>query len=442
MHVAIIGAGPTGLFLGAALARRDHRVTVVDRDAGPDPDGGWARRGVMQFHHAHGFRPQIGDALRAEIPEAYDGWVAAGAEPITFALPDGRRMPGGMRSRRETFERALRAAVVGPPGRPGRRGPVPAVPLDGAEATGLHVDGADLPADLVVDASGRAGRATRALRAAPSLLGRVGVAYVDRQYRLHPGAEPGPMTNPLAWQADLDGYQVIVFRHERGIFSVLIVRLAGDPDLALLRHEPVFAAASRAVPGLAEWTDPERSAPITPVLSGGALINHYRGQATPDGSIRRGFVAVGDAVATTTPMFGRGITTSLQQARELLRCLDEGAGPADVAVGFDAWCEAHMRPWVADHVCMDSAMLDRWAGHDVDLTRRLPSDLVMAAAAVDPAIGAALPPYLAMLAGPECLDAVEPRAAAVYRTGWRPPRAEGPTRDELAGVLRGTAVPA
>lgn len=439
MHVAIVGAGPTGLFLGAALAHRGHRVTAVDRDAGPGPDGGWARRGVMQFRHAHGFRSQIVDALQAEIPEAHDGWVAAGAEPITFTLPDGASMPGGMRSRRETFERALRAAVVGTPGLTLCRGHVDAVALDGPRASGLVVDGVDLPADLVIDASGRAGRATRALRAAPTLTGRTGVAYVDRQYRLRPGAEPGPMTNPLAWQADLDGYQVIIFRHERGTFSVLIVRPTADPDLALLRHDAAFDAACRGIPGLDTWTDPERSEPITPVLVGGALINHYRGQAAPEGRVRRAFVAVGDAVATTTPMFGRGITTSLLQARELLRRLDEGADPDDVAVGFDAWCEAHMRPWVADHVRMDEAMLDRWAGHDVDLTRRLPSDLVMAAAQVDPAIGPALGPYLAMLAGPDCLDAVEPLAAAVYRSGWRPPRAEGPSRDELAREVREAA---
>ena len=175
------------------------------------------------------------------------------------------------------------------------------------------------------------------------------------------------------------------------------------------------------------------------MLVGGALVNHYRGQAAPDGSVRRAFVAVGDAVATTTPMFGRGITTSLLQARELLRRLDDGADPGDVAVGFDAWCEAHMRPWVADHVRMDNAMLDRWAGHDVDLSRRLPSDLVMAAAEVDPAIGPALAPYVAMAAGPDCLDAVEPRAAAVYRGGWRPARAPGPSRGELAREVREAA---
>ena len=73
MHIAIIGSGPTGLFLGAALARRGHRVTAVDRDPGPEADGTWPRRGVMQFHHAHAFRGQVLSALQAELPEAYEG---------------------------------------------------------------------------------------------------------------------------------------------------------------------------------------------------------------------------------------------------------------------------------------------------------------------------------------------------------------------------------
>jgi glycine/D-amino acid oxidase-like deaminating enzyme len=97
MRIAIIGAGPTGLFLGAALARRGHAVTAVDRDAGPAADGGWPRRGVMQFHHAHAFRRQVVQALQAEAPEAYEGWCAAGAEPIRMRRPDGAEALVGMR---------------------------------------------------------------------------------------------------------------------------------------------------------------------------------------------------------------------------------------------------------------------------------------------------------------------------------------------------------
>ena len=437
MRVAIIGSGPTGLFLGAALARRGHVVTSVDRDPGPDADDGWRRRGVMQFHHAHAFRRQVAAALQAELPEAYEGWLAAGAEPITMRRPDGVEATIAMRSRRETFERALRAAVARQPGLTLLRGHVDAVLASGGRARGLLVDGSELMADLVIDASGRSGRVTRHLRPPPSVVGDLGVAYVDRQYRLHPGAEPGPLLNPIAWQADLDGYQVIVFPHEQGIFSVLIVRPTDEPDLALLRRPAAFEAACRAIPGLAEWTDPARSRPITDVLVGGALVNHYRGQAGHDGALALpGLVFVGDAVCTTTPMFGRGVTTSLLQARELLALVDAGNDVAALGEAFDAWCGAHMRPWVEDHVRMDDTIRRSWAGEEPDPSAPLPSVAILAAAAVDPEIGRAIGPYLAMEAGPDSLAVVEPRARAVYATGWRPAPDPGPSRRELLELVR------
>ncbi|GAA1383213.1 hypothetical protein GCM10009613_12310 [Pseudonocardia kongjuensis] len=428
MRISIIGAGPAGLFLGAALARRGHAVVAVDRDGGPAADGRWDRRGVMQFHHPHGVRPQVGAALRAELPEAYDAWLAAGAEPITFTLPDGRRVSGGMRSRRETFERALRAVVVREPGFTVRQGHVDAVAIADGRARGPVVDGAVLPSDLVIDASGRSGRATRAYGPAPAPAGDTGIAYVSRQYRLHDPAAPGPMTNPLAWQADPDGYQVVVFRHEAGIFSVLLVRPAGT--LRDLRHDAAFDAACRAVPGLDDWTDPDRAAPITPVLPGGRLHNRYRPQPGIDG-----LVLAGDAVCTTTPMFGRGLATTMMQARELLRLLDRGT-PGD----FGAWCDAEMRPWVDDHVRSDACTRLLWTGADVP-DGPLPSSLVLAAAEADPRIGAFCGDYLAMTAGPSALAAAEPLAREVYDSGWRPAPSDGPTRDELARIIR-TAVPA
>lgn len=424
MQVGIVGAGPTGLLLGAALARRGHAVVAVDPDPGPDSDGGWERRGVMQFHHPHGVRSQMGEALRAELPEAWDACLAAGAEPLIFVLDDGTPLPAGMRVRRETFERALRSVAAREPGLTLRRGHVDQVGVDGGRARGLVVDGEHLSADLVVDASGRNGRVTRDLGPVSVEGGDTGVAYVSRQYRLRAGAEPGPMSNPLAWEAQLDGYQVIVFRHERGIFSVLLVRPADA--LHDLRHEAAFTAACRAVPGLSDWTDPDRSAPITPVLPGGRLHNHYRAQPDVDG-----LVLLGDAVCTTTPMFGRGLATTAMQVRALLDRVDAG----DTA-SFGAWCDAEMLPWVRDHTRSDDHRRRVWSGEDLDLARRIPSDLIIAAARADPRIGPALGPYLAMLAGPASLDPVEPLARAVYQGGWRAPLSEGPDRAELAEVVR------
>ena len=60
----------------------------------------------------------------------------------------------------------------------------------------------------------------------------------------------------------------------------------------------------------------------------------------------------------------------------------------------------------------------------------------MKAGAVDPTIRDASWSYLAMTGGASCLDPFEERARAVYRTGWRPPFADGPSRDELVEVIR------
>jgi len=440
VHTAIIGAGPTGLFLGSALARRGHQVSIIDRDPGPAPDGSWPRRGVMQFHHAHLFRPQVVNAVRTEMPDAYQGLLSLGAEPITVRVPDGSEQILGLRCRRQTFETALRASAAATPGVTLHLGHVDAVTSDDGRATGVQVDGVSLAANLVIDASGRAGRATRALRPLPTAGGICGIAYVDRQYQLQDGAGPGPLVGPAVWLANFDGYQVIIFTHERGIFSVLIVRPTDDRDLLLLRHEPAFEAACRAIPGLSDWTDPQRSRPITPVLPGGTLMNYYRSQRGPDGHLALpGLLFVGDAVCTTTPNFGRGITTSLLQAQEALRLIDEdGSDHMALGMRFDAWCEAKMRPWVEDHAYMDECLRRRWSGQDVDLNTRIPSDLIMAAAEADPAISTAITPYVTMAGLPACLDPVEPLAHAVFAAGWRPAPSPGPTRSKLAKLIKST----
>src|SRR4051812_48317211 len=103
MRVAIVGAGPAGLLVGSALASRGHEVVAVERDTGPPRQGVWARRGVMQFHHAHGFRSQVGQVLQEEWPAAFAAWMALGAEPITFDVPGVGPGPGGHPAPRGTL---------------------------------------------------------------------------------------------------------------------------------------------------------------------------------------------------------------------------------------------------------------------------------------------------------------------------------------------------
>lgn len=438
MRVAIVGAGPTGLFLSLALARRGHAVVVVDRDTGPAPDGEWRRAGVMQFHHPHAFRSQVADALAAEAPEVLDALLAAGAVPAV--PPDDPDRVIGLRCRRMTFERVLRAAVVAEAGVVLHHGHAEEVLTEGGRAVGLRVDGQRVDADLVLDASGRSGRLGRGLRA-PEIGGDCGIAYVSRQYVLRPEAEPITMQSPIASAAIYPGYLAIVFPHDNGVFSAMIGRSTQDRALVGLRENAAYDRAAAAIPLLAAWTDPARSRPFTDVLPGGRLFNTYRGQFDAAGAVPvPGLVFVGDQVCTTNPAAGRGVTTSLLQARRLVALIDEhGADHETTTRAFDAWCTEAIRPWFDDHVACDTDLTRRWAGGDVDLDRPLPSDVICATAEVDPALMRVVGPYFGMQALPSSLRAVEPRAREIYASGWRLPVPAGPDRAELVDLITARA---
>ena len=50
-------------------------------------------------------------------------------------------------------------------------------------------------------------------------------------------------------------------------------------------------------------------------------------------------------------------------------------------------------------------------------------------------------PYNAMFALPDVLTPAADRVREILRTGWRPPIADGPTRDELAAIVRAEVEP-
>src|SRR4051794_15631995 len=151
MQLAVVGAGPTGLYLAMGFARRGHRVAIIDRDTGPRPDGTWGRRGVMQFHHPHAFRQQVREALLAELPEVYDHLVAAGAEPAHVeGAPDDLVM---LRCRRSTFEGVLREDALRHPGITLVNGHADQPVAAHGRAVGVRVGDRSVDADLVKDAS-------------------------------------------------------------------------------------------------------------------------------------------------------------------------------------------------------------------------------------------------------------------------------------------------
>jgi hypothetical protein len=76
-----------------------------------------------------------------------------------------------------------------------------------------------------------------------------------------------------------------------------------------------------------------------------------------------------------------------------------------------------------------------WEGGDIDVTKRLPSSLILGAAEADAAIAPAIGPYVQMAAGPSSLDGLEARAQGGLGIGLAPRLPAGPSRRELAELV-------
>lgn len=434
MRVIVVGAGPIGLFSGIALARRGHVVTIVDRDPGPGDAGEWQRKGVMQFRLPHAFRPQVHAALAAEMPDVLEAILAEGAIAVELPFAPGLT---SIQSRRATFERGFRTAAGREPGLDVRTGHVDAFVGGNCRITGVVVDGQVVEADLVIAASGRAGRIAGDGRA-PAEGGNCGFSYVSRMYRGRSGVQVPH--SPVPFGALYRGYLTIAFPQDDNTVCALLVRPSSDDALAELRHEAIFQRVTAEIPNLAGWTDPDRFAPITPALAGSGLTNSYRSHLDSQRRVpMAGLIFVGDSVSTTNPAAGRGVSLGLLQAQTVLRLLDTSTNLVAIAQQLDAWCTENIRPWYEDHVYWDATLLRRMAGHDIDLDAKIPSDVITAAAERLPEIGPAAGKYLGMVAAPSVLAPHEEQVRQLLRTGWRPPVAEGPTRDELATMAREVA---
>jgi 2-polyprenyl-6-methoxyphenol hydroxylase-like FAD-dependent oxidoreductase len=425
MTTAVAGAGPVGLVCAAALAATGEDVLLLDRDPGPGPDGAWRRRGVMQFSHPHFFRHLVRQVLEEHVPPMWDAVVAAGC--VVNAPPEG--LPPSLTTvaaRRSTLEAALRRAV-----RTDRVRQVAAhvdrIVVTGDRVTGVVAGGTTYDVDRVLVATGRASRLGDDLRP-PGQSSDCGQAYVSRMYRARPGVEPFVSWTPQG--AEYDGYHAIAFPQDAGTLSVVVLRPVHEPQWAPLWHDAGFQAAVEAIPVLAPWTRPDRFAPITPAARGGSLFNEYRSQGAPPA----GVFFVGDAVSTTNPSAGRGVSLGLLQAGALLLLLAEHGDPKDASAAFDAWCDEHVRPWYEDHVAVDASTARRFAGATTDPDAPITSDVVVAASERERGLRPLVFPYLGMAAPPASLGAAHDTVRALLRTGWRPRPSAGPSRDELVGA--------
>jgi 2-polyprenyl-6-methoxyphenol hydroxylase-like FAD-dependent oxidoreductase len=180
-HAVILGAGMAGLFAARVLSERYARVTLIDRD--PLPAGPGVRRGVPQARHVHGFQARGVQVVEELFPGLVTELVEAGASKIGDLSEAHFRVGGHLLSQRPQpiapvllasrpyLEYRVRSRVEALPNVRFRdclevAGLMHESDCDGDDAvvTGVRVvppgGGAEdeVPADLVVDASGRGSR--------------------------------------------------------------------------------------------------------------------------------------------------------------------------------------------------------------------------------------------------------------------------------------------
>ena len=371
-QIVVVGAGVVALGTAMLLAGDGHRVTVLERDPeGPpnDPADAWARwqrPGLNQFRMAHAFLGGFRAILDAELPAVSAALADAGGLRQNFirdVLPaqvsggwqDGDERYEWLTGRRVLVEAVLAAAAEATPGVEVRRGVGVAGLTSGASAqagvpqvTGVRTrDGGDIPADLVVDMSGRRSALPGWLqdigaRPPGEELEDSGLVYFGRHFRSADGSVPPLFGAPQIHWGTISS---LTLPADNGTWSVVVVTAAKDTALRPLREADRWEAVVRGLPLVAHWLDG------TPIDDGvqvmARLEDRYRRFAVDGQPVATGVVAVADSWACTNPTNGRGASIGLLHAltlRDQLRAvgLDD---PAAFAGAFHAATAETVEPW-------------------------------------------------------------------------------------------------
>ena len=364
--IVIAGGGICGLAGAMMLADDGHDVTVFERDDAPPPPGpaeasDWDRRSVAQFGLGHWMHSRGTSILRDSVPRAYElirdnGGLSFNLVTYLLGVQGVDPEPGDDRfdlvtGRRSTLEWALATAADEHPGVQVQRGRA----IDGLSAdttgamphvTGLRMaDGEDVPADLVVDATGRRSPTPAWLeeigaRPPHEVTEDSGFAYYGRYFQSPDGSTPAivaPLLTPYG------SFSLLTLPADNGTWSVTLYGLAEDKAARRFRDVDVFERVVKELPLHAHWLDGE---PITEMASMVGPVDRERSYVVDGVPCATGVLTVADAAACTNPSLGRGMSLGLihlEILRETVQAhLDD---PAALALAFHDRTKAELQPY-------------------------------------------------------------------------------------------------
>jgi 2-polyprenyl-6-methoxyphenol hydroxylase-like FAD-dependent oxidoreductase len=341
-HVVVVGGSIAGLLAARALVDHVDRVTVLDRDDLPREPA--PRGGVPQGRHVHGLLDRGRELLERWFPGLTDDLVAQGArlgDPgeagvWCFRPEPLARVSTGLQMllvSRPLLEWYVRLRLL-QDGRVEIREDSSVLDLafsqDEARVVGVIVADRDggvpalVPAQLVVDASGRNSRTTEWLERRGYFAPPEEVRRIDKRYATH---RVRPTTDDAASLAVAVAARPgvprsgILLGQEDGEYVVSLVGRGGvQPPLAW----PEFVAFARtlATPLLADVLTGMQplDAGATYRFPANRRRRWERAERFPDG-----LVVTGDAFCVFDPVYGQGMTVAAIEADALGRCLAEGS---------------------------------------------------------------------------------------------------------------------